>query len=342
MYASQMDHYFDALRLNLNGPFSRGTGHGGATTAARAGGEIGRGAPLPSPVGLSQFYSPEAKMGAFAYAFGFQADQDSVFAPGGLLRNGFSLRATGGMAGVDRRINDNLAVGLAIGGGGASGDLSQGRGRFQANTFQVGPYASYNRGRLYVDASATYTDFDFDSQRVVAFPGFAEFDGAHHGAHSWSMYSSSGYLWRNEDRWLYGPTASLQYTRLNLDAFTEAGGPAALTVSEDNQDSLRSTLGFRVARECPTEGGGMIIPEFRLRWAHEFHDPGSITASFAAATGTPFTTNLVGPDRDSALVGASVTALLKKDLSFYGTYDADLGRSGGNVNAWRGGLALKF
>ena len=37
-----------------------------------------------------------------------------------------------------------------------------------------------------------------------------------------------------------------------------------------------------------------------------------------------------------------VTALVKENVSLHGAYDAELNRGGGEVNAWRAGMAVKF
>ena len=176
----------------------------------------------------------------------------------------------------------------------------------------------------------------------MVFPGFAESELANHEGHSTSGYVGGGKMYKNGD-WDWGPTLSLQYTNMEMDSFTETGGAAALAVAGRNVDSLRSQLGVRATRRYETSSGCSVVPDVRLRWAHEFsNNDQTINAAFAGAALTPFSSFSRGPDRDTAYLGASVSAYFNKSMDAFVSYDADLGRSGSTLHAGRAGLAVKF
>ena len=80
-------------------------------------------------------------------------------------------------------------------------------------------------------------------------------------------------------------------------------------VGAQKVESLRSQLGFRVAREILLPAG-VLIPEMRARWAHEFKDDSrAITAAFIAGGLGPFNSTATSPDRNSANLGVTVNAL---------------------------------
>jgi uncharacterized protein with beta-barrel porin domain len=289
-----------------------------------------------------QLEDPKAeRTQAFAQIYSFEGDQNTL---GGatVTRTGYEYASRGAMMGVDRKVRDDLAVGLAAGFGDITADYRAGLGRIDGDTYQFGPYATWAHGKWYADALATYTNFEYDTLRNIAFPGFSAVSRANdHDAETVSGYVGGGWITR-DDGWSYGPTASLQFTRFDADAFVETGSVAALAVAGRDVDSVRSQLGVRVAKNI-RRGSTLVLPEVRLRWAHELSDDDrAIRASFASGGAPAFTVLASRPDRDSAYLGASVSVLGGKTVDGYVSYDADLGREGASVHSVRGGLAVKF
>jgi outer membrane autotransporter protein len=110
------------------------------------------------------------------------------------------------------------------------------------------------------------------------------------------------------NRWIVTPEVGAQYTTVRVDSFSEVGA-AALNVGADHADSFRTSLGGRFRYEWLTSWG-LMLPEFRASWQHEFLDKErDITASFVdqALPGT-FSTTAAGSGTDFGIVGAGLTA----------------------------------
>jgi outer membrane autotransporter protein len=110
------------------------------------------------------------------------------------------------------------------------------------------------------------------------------------------------------------------------DGFTETGTAAALIVGSDSSESLRSSLGARFAHDYQINGG-VLTPELRAAWLHEFSDgvrgisssftDVTLPGSFATATGTGI--------RDRGVLGAGVTGKLGPLTTVSVNYDAIVG-----------------
>jgi outer membrane autotransporter protein len=110
------------------------------------------------------------------------------------------------------------------------------------------------------------------------------------------------------DRWIVTPELGAQYTTVRVDSFSEVGA-AALNVGGDHADSFRTSLGGRFRYEWMTSWG-LMLPELRASWEHEFLDKErDLTASFVdqALPGT-FSTTAAGSGTDFGVLGAGLTA----------------------------------
>lgn len=349
-FAGHIEQYLATARLNLDRP----AGPVAVTQTAPAGmlSLIAPSAlsasmvPDPGVRHTDNFRDPDNLWGGFGYYYDYEGRNDTrLDAAGQVQRTGFDYGHRGAMGGVDRHVGKNGIVGVAFASGDIHADFRGGRGRIDADTYDLGVYGTWAcKNGMYADALVNYTNYDFKTLRTVIFPGFADADRSTQRAHSISGYVGAGWM-HPTGEWSWGPTASLQYTGVDLNGFTEVGGTSALTVNQRNVDSLRSQLGLRATRQYEVHENYSFMPELRLRWAHEFaNDDRAITASFAgtgAAIG-PFTSFADRIDRDSAYLGGTINAFFKKSLSAFVSYDWDIGRADSRVDAGRFGLAFKF
>ncbi len=113
------------------------------------------------------------------------------------------------------------------------------------------------------------------------------------------------------------PVASLNYSRLDQDGYTETGGGMALTIGDQETQSLQSGLGVKVLAPIASD----TLIEGRAIWYHELEDTNQqVTAAFG---GTPSFT-AAGPDvgRDTAAVGVGLFAYAGMGTTFQLNYDA--------------------
>ena len=66
-----------------------------------------------------------------------------------------------------------------------------------------------------------------------------------------------------------GPTASLQYSSVDIDSFAETGSFAPLIIDSQNEDALRTHLGVHFSYRCQV-GTIIVRPQIGAEWNHEF------------------------------------------------------------------------
>ena len=139
------------------------------------------------------------------------------------------------------------------------------------------------------------------------------------------MLFGAGYDWKRGALTI-GPTATLNYTYVGLDGFTERGSFAPLAIENRYGESLRSAAGFKASYDWKV-GGVIVKPEVRAAWQHEYGDAGyDMSSSFANGAGNSFTVSGPRIGRDSALLGAGFAIQYSKRCSTYLYYDGQIGR----------------
>src|SRR5690606_3469461 len=130
-------------------------------------------------------------------------------------------------------------------------------------------------------------------------------------------------------------------TYIGLNEYTETGSDAALHIQDENQQSLRSTVGLK-ASYAINLGSVVIRPEVRAQWKHEFLDSTpSISARFSGADRV-FTVDGPNIGRDSVLVDAGASVEFNSVFSVYAYYTGELGRTNYQSNAVNGGFRVAF
>ncbi|XHR27916.1 MAG: autotransporter domain-containing protein [Chthoniobacteraceae bacterium] len=111
------------------------------------------------------------------------------------------------------------------------------------------------------------------------------------------------------------PNASLGYTNVWLNGYTEDGSLAPLKISDiKNTASLRSRLGASVNYHG-TVAGKAVTPEIGLYWQHEFLDTDhSVTAHLASGAGGTFTVDSASTERDSLTPTVAVNVKLTSNV----------------------------
>jgi outer membrane autotransporter protein len=285
-----------------------------------AGGVSGGGGGAPGPVGKRTKEIPMANDERWGMWFTGSGEFTHV----GSTTNaaGFNLDSGGVTAGVDYRFTDHFAAGISLGYMNTTASLSNG-GKIDADGGRVGAYATYFDRGFYVDAAVSGGFNSYNTRRTT--PNNTVAIGRPDGAEI-NVLLATGYDWKWKGLTL-GPTASFQYTNVQLDGFTETGGFAPLSVAGQNAESLRTALGFHVTFDKKV-GRAIVRPELRAAWQHEFGDTSySLTSSFATLGGSAFTVAGPATGRDSLLVGAGFSVLWNDRFSTYAFYDGELLRT---------------
>ncbi|WP_447765483.1 autotransporter domain-containing protein [Sphingopyxis panaciterrae] len=223
-----------------------------------------------------------AESGAFVWgsAFGSWGKFDAQ--PGGL---GMDTDHKGFVTGIGFGGN-GFAAALSAGIGGSDFDL-KGRGdSADVESKYVAAHATYAapEGGFRGTIGVTYAWHDIDTSRAVTVAPFAQSLTSKNDAGTLQIFGEVGYdLVRGKTA--ITPFARLAHVKTDSEAFTEAGGTAALVVADIDQKTTFLSLGAR-ARFNAGEAG--FQPYVSAAWNRAFDDRGAIMVSRFAAGGTPF------------------------------------------------------
>jgi uncharacterized protein YhjY with autotransporter beta-barrel domain len=242
------------------------------------------------------------------------------------------------VAGADWRFTERALVGVFGGYAYTRGDLDTLGSTTKISTRTVGGYAAYEAPTWFATMIGLYGWSDYDNARVAL--GTIN-TSSNNGSH----YALRGTLGTDlrVSGWVVTPEVGLQYTRVSVDGFAEAGGATALNVASDSSESLRSSLGARFAYDYQINGG-MLTPEFRLAWLHEFSDGvRGINASFADVTlPGSFITATGSALRDRGVIGTGVSGKLGLLTTVSLGYDAIVGGDDSVAHQFTGRLRHSF
>ena len=250
---------------------------------------------------------------------------------------GYNFTTAGVTIGIDYRLTDHFALGLAGGYAYTDNNLVD-SGRATVNSGRGGVYATYFTDGLYLNAYAGggYNNYDV---RRAGLQGFAT--GSTDGA-EFNGFFGAGYDFHLGSHITLGPIASLQYTAVHLSGYQESGSLAPLDIHSDTQESLRSNLGLRLISFWRV-GPFLLIPELRASWQHEFkYSALPITAQFASGADGVFTVHGPGIGHDSALIHSALEVRWNDRWSSFVGYDGNVGRGAYDSNAVSGGLTYRF
>ncbi len=261
----------------------------------------------------------EKRWGLWGRGYGLFGDRDSE---GGVPGYGYDIY--GGSFGVDYQFTEGFLAGIVGGMSEGDVDFDSSRDNTDFDAAHIGLYGSLARGPWFVDSVITFAGLDYETERFVDALGErlnGNFDGSEFAA-----YVEASRDFDLSPKLRLAPLASLQYTYVNLDSYTETGGVSALTFDEQTYDSVRGSLGARLTRRLVESTGDFQADlQLRGRWAHEFGDDrASVDSSFASDPTVVFTVRDEETSRDSAILGTGLSAQISKKTRAYLDYDARL------------------
>ncbi|HWL52232.1 MAG TPA: autotransporter domain-containing protein, partial [Chthoniobacteraceae bacterium] len=248
---------------------------------------------------------------------------------------GQNFTSAGVTVGFDYRISENFVVGINGGYTNTQSDLER-DGSLDVNGGRGGLYASYFNSGAYVNVAAGGGYNSYDMKRSTL-GGTAK--GSTDGAEANALLGL-GYDFQLGG-FSVGPVASVQYTYIGLNEFNETGSAAPLHYKDQDQNSLRSTVGLKAAYGFNV-GNVVIRPEARAQWKHEYLDSTpEISARFNGADAV-FTVNGPKIGRDSLLLDAGASVEFNQAVSVFAYYTGELGRTNYQSHAVNGGFRISF
>ena len=262
-------------------------------------------------------------------------------------RTGYDLSGEGFTMGMDRKVADNLLVGLATGYTHATASFSGSGGSADLDLVPISLYAAYMPQSFYIVGTAGYALNLYDLDRLISFssPGGSVSRAASSSpmGNLFNVYGEAGYDVKIKPL-VVTPIVSMGYSHLGIDSFTESGaGSLDLNVSSQSIDSAQSGIGVKIA--APSASGGMkVVPQAFATWQHEFYyGKQDINASLINTPGaSTFGWETEGGNRNFANVGGDLSMFVRKDLSVHFSYNAEVGGGGDITHIFSAGVRWLF
>jgi outer membrane lipase/esterase len=279
-------------------------------------------------------------LGAFLNGLGFVGSQDQrgEEAP-------YDFSGGGVTVGADYRFGDNVVAGLAFGWIRRDSDFDNGSD-FQSDSYSPSVYASWFGDDFFVDGIFTYTrtthDLDRRIRYNVAGTPVIRTASSDPNANEYAASVGGGYDF-TFDELTVGPRLQVNYLHWDLDAFTESGaGGLNLKNRSQDTDSLTSVFGAEASYAYSAEFG-VIVPQIRIGWVHEFqNDSRRINGFFAVENAAPMNVFTANPDRDYTALGFSLSGTFAHGWSAFFDYETLLDLSDVSLNRFTVGARLEF
>lgn len=279
---------------------------------------------------------PDDRWGMFARGNAVIGDQR-----GSAERTGYNFTNTGATMGMDYRFSESAIAGVMLGVNTSRAKLDDAGSRVRMDGASVGTYGTYYSGGFFLDGQLSYGLNRYDNSRRIVFPGIDRTATSDPGGNMFSAYGGTGYDFK-PGSWIITPSFSLQYTRLAVDEYTEAGADSLnLRIDSQTASSLQGNMGARMAYVWET-APARVMPNIHASYVHEFCGNSRTVAAQLAQVGVPFTVQTASPSQSSLVAGAGLTGEFKNGMSLYLNYDAQIGQDSYLAHSIYAGLRVVF
>ncbi|MEP9380711.1 autotransporter domain-containing protein, partial [Aquabacter sp. CN5-332] len=230
-------------------------------------------------------------------------------------------------------------LGFAAGYSASSYQVDARSSSFSSDNAHVALYGGGTVGALGVRFGGAYSWADMSASRSVVFPGLFNQLTADTTARTGQVFGEVGYALSFANVGLE-PFAGLAYVNVDLDDFSETGGPSALTSYGTSEGVTYSTLGARISVPLAL---GTIATSFKgtLAWQHAFGDT-TPEALFAFGPGAqPFAISGAPIAADAALVEAGLDMAFTANTTLSVFYAGQLAATE-TSNMVKGSFAIRF
>lgn len=248
---------------------------------------------------------------------------------------GYDSRTWGAILGVDVPVSRDIRLGVGVGYAQTELDGNTFDTDTDIDSYQATAYLGYMPGQWFANAALSYGFNNYTSSRRVVFTGVDERVSASYDGRQYTAFGTTGYHFyaASSPRTVITPNASLQYTHLDIDNYTEtAGSSVALNVDDQDYNFVQSSLGVKIAHDVSLSGTKILRPEIHANWLHSFNNErAKSTASFNDG-GEAFTTRGLRPERATWDAGASILLASENIWSLEGLYSYKWNGNGYNAN----------
>jgi len=273
----------------------------------------------------------KATSGWWAKGFGYFGQQNDRGA-----FPGYSSTIAGTMVAYDVPLGQDTRAGLGFGYARTTIDGNTYDTNTNFDTYQTTAYIGHDQGPWFVHGSASFGWNEYSDRRHIVFPGMDSTANAEYSGQDYTTFVNTGYHFSAPMKFKITPFVSLQYSRVNIDSYTDKGaGDANLHVKSQGYDFLESGLGAKVERDFIFHSL-TLVPEMHLEWLHELSNPALKQTADYTVGSESFTTPGLKTSPDTFHAGTSLALLScmcsKTKLSLEVGYDYYLRHDGYSAN----------
>ncbi len=257
--------------------------------------------------------------------------------------HGFNATSAGVAAGIDARFTQNWMLGLALGYDHDSLSANGLESTGTADNYNIALYSGLTLSRAYVHSAIGYSDSNDAVNRLLDIGGAAR--GATGKPDGQQVFGTTetGYEVPLNAALIAKPFVRLDAAHYWQTSFAETGANGFdLLVAGQTANTVQSTLGTKLVGQFNVVSfAAPLTATAMVGWGHEFaRTARPLTAAFAGAPGLPFAVDAAEVDRNTAILGATISITAGKAKIFiryngqYGASTHDSAVTGGVSVAW--------
>ena len=224
---------------------------------------------------------------------------------------GFDYRLAGTTIGWDHRWANGFSAGASLGAVRNTVNVDSNVSQGDIDSTMGSIYAGYFDRRLYVNGVLSAGRNKYDTHRTNTLDQ-STITSAHNGDVRSAAAAVGGYV--PLGAWWLEPFATVQFTRLKEDGFSETGS-GALDIPARTTDGVFSTLGARFSRPIRDGNGAAWVPQASLAWLHDYSKNQVLSASYIGAPDSSFSIEGQPVQRNGALAGLGISYRSKGGLT---------------------------
>lgn len=250
-----------------------------------------------------------------------------IASSGKLSESGYASADTstyGGQIGIDKSINENLILGVALSYSESEADFDRYGGESKSQNAGVSLYGRYGKkdDSLYVlgRIGAGFVTSDVDREIIVG----SQIDNSsiNHNDLVLSGYGEVGYKFKVTKNINITPFTGLAYDNVKRGSFSEDDSLFGLKADSKNYDQTSGLIGVRADTQFDWAGGKSTLQGY-VSWQKAFDNEDlSFDASYVGMSDEKFEVKGIGLPDDTTWAGIGILTEVNDDWSWSANYDA--------------------
>lgn len=239
--------------------------------------------------------------------------------------SGYSYDTYGTSFGLDYLFTPELLLGLTFGYAYSDLDVAGNHDGTEIESTYFGLYGSYQLPDWYLNTTLVYGYSQYDSRRNISIGSIIETAKGDYKGSQIAASVEAGLNWFENDLQIQ-PLIGFKWLHEKQDSYNEKGTTNSnLRVSSDSFNSYEGSLGVKLTKPLYSNMKGMkLLGQLRTRWTHELGDISASSTSNFIGYNSTFTVKDNDINRDSAVIGCGLNALLNQSTRLFFDYDLTL------------------